>query len=73
MRGNMQGHNSWKQPFLKVQVDKLRDAGYVDIGWREVSSQAFSLPNPKCHVVLVAYAGSSPLVDSLLFSTVSMA
>lgn len=61
---------TWKQPFLKVQVDAIKDAGYADIGWREVSSQAFGLPNPKCHIVLVAHAGSSPLVDCLLFSTV---
>jgi hypothetical protein len=35
-----------------------------------VSSEAFGVPNPKRHVILVATAKQQGLVDSLLFSTV---
>jgi hypothetical protein len=60
----------WAPPFLKVEADALLAAGYTDVGWREVSSEAFGLPNPKCHIMLVATAGPTTLVDSCLFSTV---
>ena len=66
----MQGQERWKQPFLKVMLASILQAGYVDIGWREVSSAAFGLPNPKRHIILVAHVASCRLVDSLLFSTV---
>jgi hypothetical protein len=51
-------------------VDYLLASGYRDIGWREVSSEAFGLPNPKKHVLLVATDGLTALVDCCLFSTV---
>lgn len=60
----------WMQPFLKMEADALLAAGYRDLGWREVSSEAFGVPNPKRHVILVATAKQQGLVDSLLFSTV---
>jgi hypothetical protein len=60
----------WAPPFLKVELDALLAVGYDDIGWREVTTEAFGLPNPKSHVILVATAGPSSLVDSCLFSTV---
>jgi site-specific DNA-cytosine methylase len=58
------------QPFLKMEADTLLAAGYQDMGWREVSSEAFGVPNPKRHVILVATAKQCGLVDSCLFSTV---
>lgn len=60
----------WMQPFLKIEADTLLGAGYQDLGWREVSSEAFGEPNPKRHVVLVATARQCGVVDSCLFSTV---
>jgi hypothetical protein len=60
----------WAPPFLKVEADAMLAAGYTDVGWREVSSAAFGLPNPKCHIILVATAGPTALVDCCLFSTV---
>jgi hypothetical protein len=57
-------------PFLKAEADSLLTAGYQDIGWRDVSSEAFGLPNPKHHVILVATAGPTAVVDCCLFSTV---
>lgn len=58
------------QPFLKVEADKLLAAGYRDLGWREVSTEAFGVPNPKRHVILMATAKQCAIVDSCLFSTV---
>jgi hypothetical protein len=60
------------QPFLKVEADALLSAGYKDIGWREVSSAAFGVPNPKHHVILMATAKETGVVDSCLFSTVGL-
>jgi site-specific DNA-cytosine methylase len=60
------------QPFLKVEADALLSAGYKDIGWREVSSAAFGVPNPKHHVILMATAKETGIVDSCLFSTVGL-
>jgi hypothetical protein len=58
------------QPFLKLEADALLAAGYQDLGWREVSSEGFGVPNPKCHIFLVATAKQCGLVDSMLFSSV---
>jgi hypothetical protein len=60
----------WAPPFLKLEADALLAAGYQDVGWREVSTEAFGLPNPKSHIILIATAGPTALVDSCLFSTV---
>jgi hypothetical protein len=60
----------WLQPFLKVEADELLAAGYQTLGWRDVSSEACGLPNPKHHSILVATEQRSLLVDSCLFSTV---
>jgi site-specific DNA-cytosine methylase len=57
-------------PFLKMEVSALRAAGYRDVAWREVSSEAFGLPNPKKHIILMASDGLTALVDCCLFSTV---
>jgi site-specific DNA-cytosine methylase len=62
--------DKWMQPFLKVEADALINRGYQDVGWRQVSSEAFGVPNPKSHVILVATARQSGVVDSCLFSTV---
>lgn len=61
------------QPFLKLEADALLAAGYKDLGWRDVSSEAFGVPNPKNHVILMAAAKHYALVDSCLFSTVRTA
>jgi hypothetical protein len=60
----------WETPFLKTEADYLLGAGYQDIGWREVATEAFGLPNPKKHIILVATDGLTALVDCCLFSTV---
>jgi site-specific DNA-cytosine methylase len=60
----------WTQPFLKVEADALLAAGYDDVGWRQVTSEAFGVPNPKAHIILIATAGPTTVVDSCLFSTV---
>jgi hypothetical protein len=60
----------WSQPFLKVEADALLAAGYKDLGWREVSTEAFGLPNPKHHIILIATEHTSATVDCCLFSTV---
>jgi hypothetical protein len=60
----------WNQPFLKVEADALLAAGYKDLGWRELSTEAFGLPNPKRHIILIATAQQSGIVDRCLFSTV---
>jgi hypothetical protein len=57
-------------PFLKMEADALLAAGYRDVAWREVSSEAFGLPNPKRHIILMATDGLTALVDCCLFSTV---
>jgi hypothetical protein len=64
--------DAWLQPFLKVEADALLDAGYQDLGWREVSSEACGLPNPKHHNILVATEQRGLLIDSCLFSTVRL-
>lgn len=58
------------QPFLKLEADALLHAGYRDLGWREVSSEASGDPNAKHHIILAATERPSGVVDSLLFSTV---
>lgn len=58
------------QPFIKLEVDRLLSYGYTDIGWREVSSECFGVPNAKVHIILVATREQSGVVDALLFSTV---
>jgi hypothetical protein len=60
-------------PILKLEADALLAAGYQDIAWREVCSEAFGLPNPKTHVVLMATDKPSCTVDACLFSTVRRA
>jgi hypothetical protein len=60
----------WSQPFLKVEADALLAVGYRDLGWREVSTEAFGLPNPKHHIILIATEHTSATVDCCLFSTV---
>jgi site-specific DNA-cytosine methylase len=62
----------WTQPFLKVEADALLAAGYDDVGWRQVTSEAFGVPNPKAHINLIATAGPTTVVDSCLFSTVRL-
>jgi hypothetical protein len=63
-------HARRASPFLKADADALLRAGYQDIGWREVSSEVLGLPNPKHHIILVATASPTALVDCCLFSTV---
>lgn len=58
------------QPFIKLEVDRVMEAGYNDWGYREISSQSFGDPNAKVHIVLVATQHQTGVVDSLLFSTV---
>jgi hypothetical protein len=60
----------WLPPFLKMEADALLAIGYVDLGWREICSEAFGVPNPKTHVILMATSRQCGLVDSCLFSTV---
>jgi hypothetical protein len=60
----------WTQPFLKLEADALLAAGYDDVGWRQVTSEALGIPNPKAHIILIATAGPTTIVDSCLFSTV---
>lgn len=62
----------WRQPFLRLELDALRAAGYREVAWREVSSQDFGLPNPKSHVMVVAHAGLGSLVGPTLFSSVRL-
>jgi site-specific DNA-cytosine methylase len=57
-------------PFIKLEADALLTAGYQDLGWREVSSEALGVPNSKTHVILVATAKELGVVDACLFSTV---
>lgn len=57
-------------PFLKLEVERLLAAGYGDLGWREVCSEAWGVPNPKTHIVLVATNKQCGVVDGCLFSTV---
>jgi hypothetical protein len=45
----------------------------MDIGWREISSEAWGLPNPKHHSIVVATEQQGTMVDSCLFSTVRQA
>jgi hypothetical protein len=53
---NIPMQDMWNQPFLKVEADALLAAGYKDLGWRELSTEAFGLPNPKRHIILIATA-----------------
>jgi hypothetical protein len=62
--------NKWMTPFLKMEAEALLAAGYLDIGWREVSTEAIDIPNAKVHIFLVSTSGTSALVDCCLFSTV---
>jgi hypothetical protein len=62
----------WIPPFLKKEAEALIAAGYQDIGWREVCTEAFGLPNAKVHILLVATSATSALVDCCLFSTVCL-
>jgi hypothetical protein len=62
--------DTWMVPFLKVEADTLLAAGYLDLGWREISSEGFGVPNPKHHIIVVATAKQCGLVDCCLFSTV---
>lgn len=60
----------WRQPFLRLELDALRAAGYSEVAWREVCTQDFGVPNPKNHVLVVANAGLGSLVGPTLFSSV---
>ena len=55
---------------MKLEADALRDAGYTELGWREVSTADLGVPNPKTHILLMASAMFGPVVDSCLFSSV---
>ena len=60
----------WRQPFLRSELDELVRVGYREVGWREVSTADFGVPNPKKHIVLVAHSGLGSIVGHCLFSTV---
>lgn len=67
---NVQGKR--QEPFLRVEVEKLMEAGYCYIAWREVSSACFGVPNSKGHIILVATEKEDLSADSVLFSTVCL-
>ena len=64
------GTGQWRHPFLREELESLRAAGYRELGWRDVNTGDFGVPNMKPHVVLVAHAGLGSIVAHCLFSSV---
>lgn len=73
-RSKPDGGSPYRQPFLRDEAEALRQAGYQELGWREICSSDAGVPHSKRHVYLVAAGGfgASAVVESCLFSSVRL-